>query len=151
MELVLRAAIVYFFLLLLFAIAGKRQLAEVDPFRLVLLLIISEATQQALVDDDHSLTGAATVIVVLIGLEMLMSFLKARYKAVEKAMTGGPLILVDKGRLHRDRMKRENVDENDILSSARTLHGIERMDQIKYAILEDSGEISVIPTRVAAT
>jgi uncharacterized membrane protein YcaP (DUF421 family) len=145
MELVLRAAVIYFFLLFIFAIAGKRQLAEVDPFRLVLLLIISESTQQALVADDRSVTGAATVIVVLVGLEMLMSYLKVRIPVLERMMTGGPLVLVDNGRVLRERMKRENVDDEDILSSARVNLGIGRMDQVKYAVLEDSGEISIIP------
>jgi uncharacterized membrane protein YcaP (DUF421 family) len=147
MELVLRAVAVYFIVLLVFVIAGKRQLAEVDPFRLVLLLIISEAVQEALIDDNHSITGAAIIIVVLIGLEMLMSFLKARFPVVEKLTSAGPLILIDRGKVLMDRMKKENVTEEDILSAGRVLHGIERVDQIKYAILEDSGDISVIPLR----
>jgi uncharacterized membrane protein YcaP (DUF421 family) len=150
MELVLRAVGVYLFLLLVFVIAGKRQLAEVDPFRLVLLLIISEATQQALTDGDNSVTGAATVIVVLVGLEMFMSFLKSRYPSVERAVSGGPLILVHNGKMNEERMRKEDVDKEDILSAAREVHGITRLDQIRYAILEVSGQISIIPESKAS-
>lgn len=151
MDLVFRATAIYFLLLFMFVVAGKRQLAQVDPFRLVLLLIISEATNQALINDNHSVTGAAVVISVLIGWEMIMSRVKLRFPKIDTATTGGPLILVDQGRALRDRMTKEDVSEEDILSSARMAHGLERMDQIKYAILEESGEISIVPAKDKAS
>src|SRR5688572_16904708 len=104
MELIIRSAVIYFILLIVFSIAGKRQLAEVDTFRLVLILIISEATQEALIDQNHSLTGAVLVICTLVVLEMVMSFLKSRFHSVEKLVTGGPLVLIDRGKALEERM-----------------------------------------------
>jgi uncharacterized membrane protein YcaP (DUF421 family) len=146
MEFVFRAVFIYFFLLVVFSIAGKRSLSQIDTFDFVLLLIISEATQQALIGQDYSLTTAAVVIVTLVGSELIMSFLKSRWTVIEKVTNGGPLVIVENGKIHRDRMCKEMVGEEDILLAARQYHGLERMDQIKYAILESGGEISIVPS-----
>jgi uncharacterized membrane protein YcaP (DUF421 family) len=134
----------YLFLLLTFSIAGKRSMAEMDTFDMVTLLIISEATQNALVGRDNSITHALLVIVSLVSCSVAFAWLKSRKPKIEQALQGGPVILVHDGRLLRDRMKATFVDEQDILSSARTEQGLERLDQIKYAILETSGQISIV-------
>ena len=144
MEAVLRPLFIYVFLLLVFSLAGKRSLAQMDTFDMVTLLIISEATQNALVGQNASMTYAALVILTLVACSVFMAWLKARRPRLEQALQGGPLILVENGRLLRDRMKAAFVDEQDILSSARSNH-VERLDQIKLAILETSGQISLIP------
>jgi uncharacterized membrane protein YcaP (DUF421 family) len=145
MDLVLRALFIYFFLLLVFSIAGKRALSEMDTFDLVLLLIVSEATQDALGGETRSVTGAIILITTLVSAEVFMSWLKHKRPQVEKTLEGGPLIVVENGKLLKDRADKEMIDESDILTSARQLKGIERLDQIKYAILEMGGEISIIP------
>ena len=145
MEAVLRGIVVYVFLLLIFRIAGKRSLAETSSFDLVLLLIISETTQQAMVDNDHSMTNAALLIVTLVGADILLSLIKERAPPVERWLDGVPLIVVKDGKMLDDRALRERIDENDVLEAARLEHGLEAMDQIKYAVLERGGKISIIP------
>jgi uncharacterized membrane protein YcaP (DUF421 family) len=144
-ESIVRGLIVYLFLLVVFRLAGKRTLSETSSFDLVLLLIISETTQQAMVDNDHSMTNAALLIFTLVGIDVLLSIVKQWSPAVERWVDGVPLVLVRDGEPLLDRMNRERVDENDILEAARQLHGLESLSQIKYAVLERGGKISVIP------
>jgi uncharacterized membrane protein YcaP (DUF421 family) len=145
MDAVLRAAAVYVVLLLVFRIAGRRTLAEMTPFDLVLVFIIGEATQQALLGQDFSITNAVLVIVTLLFLDIIMSLAKDRSRTFEKLIDGVPTIIVADGRPLTERMRKARVDEQDVMEAARRLHGIERLDQIKYAVLEVSGGISVIP------
>lgn len=147
MESVIRGVVVYFFLLLIFRISGKRTLAQTTNFELVLLLIISETTQQAMVDDDHSVTNGVLLIVTLIGASIGLSLLKQRLPALEKWLDGAPLVLIQDGKMLKDRMDKVRVDEADILEAARELHGLERLDQIKYAIVERSGAITIVPLK----
>ena len=145
MDEVIRGVAVYAVLMLIFRLSGKRSMAETTPFDFVLLLIFSEALQSALVDEDDSLTAAFVVILTLVVLNIGMSLLKQRFHRVERILEGGPIIVVDDGRLLRDRMRRARIDEGDILAAARQTQGIEAIDQIKRAVLERSGGISIIP------
>ncbi|HUR23925.1 MAG TPA: YetF domain-containing protein [Acidimicrobiales bacterium] len=145
MDAILRAGAVYVFLVVVFRISGKRTLAEVTAFDFVLLLIISEATQQALLGEDFSITMALLVITTLVGLDIFFSLVQRRFKTVDRLMCGLPLVLVDNGKLLDERLKKVRVDEAEILHAARQLHGLERMDQVKYAVLETSGGISIVP------
>jgi uncharacterized membrane protein YcaP (DUF421 family) len=145
MEPILRGAIVYVVLLLVFRISGNRSLAQITAFDFVLLLIISEATQQALLGEDFSLTNAILVIFTLVMMDIGLSLWKQRSQQVDKIVDGVPIVIVEDGKPLRDRMDKERVDEEDILAAARERQGLERMDQIKYAVLERSGGISIIP------
>ena len=145
MESVIRGLIVYAFLLLVFRISGKRTLSEATAFDLVLLLIISETTQQAMVDNDHSMTNAAILILTLVGVDILLSLIKHRFPAADPILDGTAVILMRDGKVLQERLDYERVDANDILESARLQLGLERLDQIKLAVLERSGEISVVP------
>jgi uncharacterized membrane protein YcaP (DUF421 family) len=145
MDAVLRAAAIYLVLLVVFRVSGRRTLAELTTFDFVLLLIIGEATQQALLGEDFSLTKAVLVIVTLLTIELVLSILKERVPFLDKLLDGVPMVVVDHGRLLRDRMRKARIDEGDILEAARRLQGIERLDQIKYAVLEVSGGITVVP------
>lgn len=145
METVLRAAIVYLLLLVVFRLSGKRSLAQITSFDFVLLLIIGEAVQQGLLGEDFSLTSAMLIVVTLVGMDIGISLIKQRSPWIDKIVDSVPLILVEEGRLHEDRMQKARVDLEDILAAARETQGLERLDQIKYAILERSGGISVIP------
>ena len=145
MDSILRGIVVYAFLLLVFRIAGKRTLSQATTFDLVLLLIISETTQQAMVDNDHSVTNGFLLIFTLIGLTILLSVLKQRFPKLDTLLEGTPLILVDGGKVLKERMDKSRVDEKEILAAARMTQGLVRMDQIQYAILERNGEISIIP------
>ena len=145
MDAVLRATAMYLLLLMVFRVSGRRMLAELTTFDFVLLLIIGEATQQALLGEDFSFINAMLVIVTLVTLEIVLSLLKGWAPFLGKLLDGTPMIVVDHGRPLRERMRKARIDEEDILEAARRLQGIERLDQIKYAVLEVSGGISVIP------
>lgn len=145
METVLRAAAIYLVLLVLFRLAGRRTLREMTAFDFVLLLIIGEATQQALLADDFSVTTAVVVVTTLIGLDIAMSLLKQRASRVERMIDGVPTILVADGKPLRERMRRARVDDQDVLERARASHGLERMDQIRFAVLEPGGDITIVP------
>ena len=145
MESVLRAAAIYGFLLLLFRITGKRSLAQITAFDFVLLLIIGEATQQALLGNDFSIINAYIVIATLMFLELGLSLFKGRWPKLDPILDSVPLIIVDHGKLVKDRASNERVDVSDVLAAARERHGLERLEQIKYAVLERSGGISIVP------
>ena len=145
MDAIVRGLVVYLFLMILFRIAGRRTLGSITNFDFVLLLIISEATQNAMIGNDYSVTNGFLVILTLVGLDIALSYLKQRFPAMERYLDGLPLILVDQGRPLKELMHRARVDERDILAAAREKHGLERMDQIKYAILETNGMISIVP------
>ena len=145
MDSVIRGLAVYFFLLVIFKVSGKRTLQEVTAFDFVLLLIIAETTQQALLGDDFSLTNAFVLITTLVFTDICLSLVKQRSKGIEKLLDGTPTILVDNGSLLRDRMDKARVDESGIMEAARKLQGLESLEQVKYAILEKDGTISVIP------
>ena len=145
MESVIRAAVVYVVLMLLFRIAGKRSLAEITSFDLVLLLIISEATQQAMIDNDNSMTNALLLVSTLIGMNILLSVVTTRWKPFNRLLEDVPLVILRNGEPLRDRMRKERVDEEDILEAARASQGLERLDQIKFAILERTGHITIVP------
>lgn len=145
MDSVVRGLVVYGFLLLIFRISGKQTLSQMTSFDLVLLLIISETTQQAMVDSDHSVTNAFLLIITLVGTTILLAALKQWSPKLELILDGQPVVVVDNGKLLKETMNKSRVDEEDIMASARKSHGLERLDQIKYAILERDGGISIIP------
>jgi uncharacterized membrane protein YcaP (DUF421 family) len=140
----------YVFLLIVFRLSGKRPPAETTSFDLVLLLIISETTQQAMVDHDHSMMNAFLLIITLVGADILLSLIKRRAPAADRLLDGLPIVIVRDGRLPEDRARRERIDENDVLEAARLTQGLESMDQIKFAVLERGGRISIITKEGAA-
>jgi uncharacterized membrane protein YcaP (DUF421 family) len=145
MDSIIRAVVTFFFVWLMFRITGKRSFTSLTTFDFVLLLIISETTQEALTDQDHSMTNSFLLIMTFMGIELALSKLKSRSKRLERIMDGTPLILVEDGEMHRDRLAREEVDESDLMVFARESHGLERLDQIKFAVIEKNGGVSIIP------
>lgn len=147
MDAVLRAMAIYAFLLAIFRVSGKRSLAQITTFDFVLLLIIGEATQQALLGDDFSVINAFVVIGTLMFLEVGLTLAKNRWPALDPVLDSMPLVIVENGRLLDERLTRERVSREDVLHAARERHGLERLDQIKYAVLEQSGGISIVPKK----
>lgn len=145
MDVVLRAASLYFALMVLFRLAGRRSLAEITPFDLILLLVIGEATQEALLGDDHSFSNSLLAICTLVVLDVGLSMLKLRSKGTQRWLDGTPTLLVEYGRPLRARMVEARLQDEDILQAARQGQGLEHMEQVKYAILEPNGKISIIP------
>lgn len=145
METVLRAVSMYLVLMVVLKVAGRRTLLEMTSFDLILLLIISEATQQALLGNDFSVTGASLTIITLIVVDILFGILKARFPRLDMLIDGIPLILVENGRFLSERARKAGISQDDIMNSARSSGGLERLEQIKFAILEKNGKISIIP------
>lgn len=150
MDTVLRAAAIYAILLIAVRLSGRRTLSELTTFDFILLLVISEAVQQGLVGDNKSVTSAIITVVTLVLINVGFSFVKTRIPWVEKFLEGVPTVLVENGRPLTDRMKKARVSEDDIMVSARELQGLEHMDQIKFAILEAGGRITIIPAEKSA-
>lgn len=145
MESVIRGVVIYVFLWLVFRISGKRTLAQSSPFELVLLLIISEVTNQAMVDSDHSITNAFLLIMTLVGMSILLSVIKHYWPAANRLLEGMPLPVMKDGKLLDENMDKARVDKEEILTSARYTQGVTRMDEIQDATVENDGKISVVP------
>jgi uncharacterized membrane protein YcaP (DUF421 family) len=145
MDTVLRTAIVYFALIALVRFAGRRTLAQISTFDFIVLLIIGGTTQRALLGQDYSVTNALIVVVTLILIDVVFSLIERDSPTFAKIINGSPLIVVEDGRVLHNRLRRSRLTEEEILSAARHSHGIERLADVKYAILEASGAISIIP------
>jgi uncharacterized membrane protein YcaP (DUF421 family) len=141
---VVRALAVYAFLLVLMRVMGKRSLAQVTVFDFVVLLIISEATQQAMTGNDFSVTNAAILVTTLVGLQRLADKLTDRSPRSDRWFSDVPTVIVEDGRPLADRMSHHDLTEGEVLEEARKAQGIERFEQIRYAVLERDGSISVI-------
>ena len=144
MDMVFRALAIYLFLVVVFKVAGRRALLQMTSFDLILLLIIS-ATQQALLGQDFSVTGAMITITTLVVVDIIFGLMKKYFSPVENILDGTPVILVENGVPLADKLKKVDVSCDDILVSARQNNGITEISDIKYAILERNGHISIIP------
>jgi len=142
---IIRALVVYLLLLIIFRIAGKRALSQQTTFDLVLVLIISEAVQQALLDNDNSMTNAVLVVLSLVAFDIIVSKASFRSEKLSKWLEGKPVVLMEEGRLHPQYMARERVTTAEILQAGRDKHGLARLEQIDYAVVEQSGDITVVP------
>lgn len=145
MHIVINAALVYFFLMIILRVSGRRTMAHLSSFDFVLLLIISELVQGVLIGDDPSLTTAIIAITTLITLDVLLSLVKRHFPVVDRVIEGVPLVIVRQGQLMQDYARRARVDLNDVLMVARESQGLASLDEIEYAILETNGKISIIP------
>lgn len=147
MESVLRGAAVYAVLLIIIRLSGRRTLAQMTPFDLVLLLIVAETTQQALLGDDFSIVNSVVLILTLFVVDIGLSFVKQRFGRLEKWLDGQPTLLLSHGQPDAKALARARLSVDDIMEAARSRQGVESLDQIRFAVLETTGEISIIPDR----
>ena len=145
MESVIRGAAVYFILLTALRLSGRRTVAQMTPFDLVLLLIIAETTQQALLGDDFSIINASILIVVLFSLDIGLSYVKEWAPRLARMIDGTPTVLISDGKPDLRALARARVSLDDVLTTARQQHGLARLDQIRSAVLEADGAVSIIP------
>lgn len=145
MDSIIRVAVMYAFLLIAFRIAGKRAMSEATTFDLLMLLVLSETTQQALIGEDHSVTHAVLLITTFLTLDVALGALKYRHDRVDRLLEGTPEVLIVRGAIVQSALDDNHTDENDILEAARQSRGIERLEEVKTAILERTGKISVVP------
>jgi uncharacterized membrane protein YcaP (DUF421 family) len=143
---IVRAVVIYFFLLVLMRLAGRTSLGQMTPFDLVLLLIVAETVGPAILGDDISLTNSFLAITTLIGMGVLLTALTNRLEVLDRWVNDRPLLIIENGRVIGDRLKKSRVDMDTVMEQARQSQGVERLDQIKYAVLERSGSISIIPS-----
>lgn len=145
METVFKTFVIFFGVLIFTRISGRRALSQATPFDVVLLLLIAASAEKALLGEDASLTNAALVTGTLVLLNVLLSYLKLRVPIVSLMFEGAPTVLVREGRILTGEMTMARVSTEDILEAARQTQGLLNMKQIRFAILETSGAISVIP------
>src|SRR5579885_161919 len=143
-EKVLRSLVVYFFILLAFRFMGKRQVGQLTPFDLVLLLIISNVVQNAVIGNDNSLGGGLLGAVTILALNYLVVGLAYRFKPVRRLMAGEPTLLVHNGKVLKQRMERERITLEDLEAALRK-SGLTSVERVRFAVLEENGQISVIP------
>jgi uncharacterized membrane protein YcaP (DUF421 family) len=142
---VVRAVAMYAFLLVLLRVMGKRTLSEVTAFDFIVLLIISETTQQAMTGNDFSVTNAAILVLTLVLLQRAADWLSDRSARADKVLNDRPVVIVEDGRPIEDWMRWNSLTVEEVLEEARINQGIGSMEEIKYAVLERNGGISVIP------
>ena len=145
MDTVIKTAIVYVFLLVLMRLAGRRTLGKINTFDLILVLIIGGTTQRALLGQDYSVTNALLVVTTLIVMDVAFSLIERDSPIFSRIVNGSPLIVVQDGRLLPGRLRKARLTADEILAAARRIHGLDRLEDIKFAILEASGDISIIP------
>ena len=145
MESVLRGAAIYLILLVIMRFSGRRTMAQMTPFDFVLLLIIAETTQQALLGEDFSITNAVVLIVTLFSIDIGLSYIKRLSTTAAKLLDGVPTVLMREGKVDRRALKRSRMEESDILVAARKDHGLQNLGEVKHAVLEVDSGISIIP------
>ena len=143
MDLVLRAVVVFAFVLLLTRVIGKRELGSLEPFDLVLLIVLGDALQQGLTQDDYSLTGAILVVGTIAVLQVFVSWLSYRFPRARPILQGEPVIVLEDGKPIERNLKRERLTIEEIAEEARRQQ-IAHLADVKFAILETSGTISFI-------
>lgn len=147
MDIVLRAAAIYGVILLVLRVSGRRSLRDLTAVDFVLLLVVGEAAQLALLGHGFSLGRALLVVAALAATEALLAALKGRLPPLDRLLPAGgvPTILVEDGRWLRGPMREARVDERTVIEAARRLEGLERLDQIRYAAVEAGGAITIVP------
>ena len=146
MDIVLRAIAVFIFLMVLIRVIGRRELSSLQPFDLVLLIILGDAVQQGLTQDDYSLTGAFLAVGTIAVLQVLVSWVSYRFPRTRPVIEGTPIIVIQDGKPIERNLKRERIDVGDVEEAARQ-EGIASLAEVKWAVLETTGRISFLQKR----
>jgi uncharacterized membrane protein YcaP (DUF421 family) len=146
MDLVIRAAIAFFFVLFLTRIVGRRELSSLEPFDLILLVMIGDLVQQGVTQNDFSVTGALLVGSTIAALTMLTSWAGFRFRRLRPVLEGEPLIVIQDGEVLERNLRRERVTREELAAAARR-EGIADLGTVRWAVLETSGQISFIEKR----
>jgi uncharacterized membrane protein YcaP (DUF421 family) len=144
MDLVLRSVALFAFLYALTRLIGRRELSGLEPFDLILLVVIGDLVQQGITQSDDSVLGALIVVSTLGLMTVLVSFLSYRFRALRPLLEGRPLLLVENGVPIAENMKRERLTIEELEAAAR-LQNLVSLADVRWAILETSGQISFVP------
>jgi uncharacterized membrane protein YcaP (DUF421 family) len=143
MDIVLRATVAFFFVFLLTRIVGRRELSSLEPFDLILLVMLGDLVQQGITQSDFSVTGLMLAAGTIALLVVLISYLGFRFRRLRPLLDGEPIVVVQDGEPIPANLRRERLTEEELMSQAR-LQGIAHLNQVKWAVLEKTGEISFI-------
>ena len=143
MDIVLRAAVVYLVVFLFTRILGRRELSTLQPFDLILLVVIGDLIQQGVTQNDLSVTGVVLVLSTIGVMVVATSYLSYRFRRLRPYLNGDPVVLVEDGKPIEKNMRRERLTMDDLTEEAR-LSEIDSLDSVKWAVLETSGQISFI-------
>jgi uncharacterized membrane protein YcaP (DUF421 family) len=144
-DIVLCTVVVYLVILVGLRLAGKREIGQMTVFDLVVLLLIANAVQNAMVGPDTSLAGGILAAVVLLALNALVAQLRLRWPRLRRMVEGSPTLLVLRGEVITDHLRHEGLDQ-ETLEAALREHGVADLSEVEMAVLEIDGSISVVPT-----
>jgi uncharacterized membrane protein YcaP (DUF421 family) len=144
MDLVIRASVVFVFILLVTRVVGRRELGELEPFDLIMLVVLGDLVQQGITQNDESVTGTLIVISTIALLSVLVSWASFRARPVRRVTQGDPIVLIEDGHLIERNARRERITLEDIQEEARRAQ-LPSLELIRWAILEGDGHISFIP------
>jgi uncharacterized membrane protein YcaP (DUF421 family) len=142
-DIVLRAVVIFFVLLVVMRAVGRRELNTMEPFDVILLVVIGDLVQQGVTQSDYSLTGAVTVIATITLLTVSTSYLSFRFRRLRPVLEGAPLVLLEDGRPIERNLRRERITLEELRASAREQQ-ITSLDRVHLAILETNGRISFV-------
>jgi uncharacterized membrane protein YcaP (DUF421 family) len=146
MDLVLRAAVAFFFILLLTRVVGRRELSSLEPFDLILLVVIGDLVQQGVTQNDFSLTGMVLVGGTIGMLTVIVSYGSFKIPSLRPVLDGEPVIVVQDGQALQTNLDRNRITVDEVRAAARQ-EGIGSLDEVAWAVLETSGRISFIQRR----
>ena len=144
MDIVLRAAFAFAFIFFLTRIVGRRELSSLEPFDLIMLIVLGDLVQQGVTQSDYSITGLVLAAGTIALMQVLVSYLNFRFRRLRPLLEGEPIVLVENGRVLERNLARERLTREEVLEQARQSQ-IGSFDQIRLAVLETSGQISFIP------
>jgi uncharacterized membrane protein YcaP (DUF421 family) len=143
-DIALRSIALFAFVYLLMRVLGRRELSSLEPFDLILLVVLGDSIQQGLTQDDYSVTGAVIVISTIASLQVLTSILNFRFRWVRRVLDGDPIVLVQDGEVIDKNLRRERLTVEEVAEQARGQQ-IASLEDVKWAVFEPSGSISFIP------
>jgi uncharacterized membrane protein YcaP (DUF421 family) len=143
MDLVLRAAFVYFLILVVTRAVGRRELGQLEPMDFILLIVIGDLVQQGVTQSDESITGTLIVISTLSALTVGTSYLSFKFRRLRPLLEGDPIVLIADGQVNERALHRQRITDDELKAEARQ-QSIGSLDDVRYAILESSGKISFI-------
>jgi len=143
-EVALRTAIVYLFLIVALRVSGKREVGQMSVLELVVILVISDAVQNSMVGDNTTLWGGLIAVTTLLAFDFGLKALARRSKGVREVIEGEPRLIVRDGRLLMRALKEEGLEVEEVRAAIRS-HGLASVEDVKFAVLETDGAISVVP------
>jgi uncharacterized membrane protein YcaP (DUF421 family) len=143
MDIVIRAAVIFFFVFALTRMLGRRELNSLEPFDLILLVVTGDLVQQGVTQNDESVTGALLAISTIGLLTVLLSYLAFRFRRLRPVLDGEPIVLIEDGRPIDRNLRRQRLTREEIGAEAR-LNQISSIEDVRWAILENDGRISFV-------